>query len=42
LDGKQSNRKHETCPIGEEKKHTPENHSTGKYLAVYNLDKFHM
>ncbi|XP_056128103.1 GTPase IMAP family member 8-like [Rhinichthys klamathensis goyatoka] len=39
LDGNQSDRKHETCPIGEEKTHTAENHSIASDLRIVLLGK---
>ncbi|KAK7161079.1 hypothetical protein R3I94_003914 [Phoxinus phoxinus] len=39
LDGNQSDRNHETCPIGEEKKETPENHSIASDLRIVLLGK---
>ncbi|CAM4464681.1 unnamed protein product [Leuciscus chuanchicus] len=39
LDGNQSDRKHETCSIGEEKKETPENHSIASDLRIVLLGK---
>ncbi|KAG1955839.1 GTPase IMAP family member 8 [Pimephales promelas] len=39
LDGKQSDGKHETCPISEEKKDTPENHSIASDLRIVLLGR---
>ncbi|XP_077057492.1 GTPase IMAP family member 8 [Siphateles boraxobius] len=39
LDGNQSDRKHETCPIGEKKKETPQNHSIASDLRIVLLGK---